>query len=101
MPVLLNLRFFARRNDFSCRYLQFVQLMESGSGGCKNRDENGTSGSGDEIAMGARDFLDQSVGPQQAQFPADSGGLAPTFARECRFGAGFSEKWRPPRICSC
>ena len=56
--VLLNLCFFARREDFSCRLGELIELIDAGPGGRQNSYENGTSGFGDVITMGARYLLD-------------------------------------------
>src|SRR6266436_722870 len=48
MPVLLNLCFFARRDDFSCGLAELVELMDAGSGCRKNGDKDGPSSLSDK-----------------------------------------------------
>src|SRR5207302_4264925 len=85
-PVLRDLCFFARREDFSCSLGELIELIDAAPGGRQNSYENGTSGFDDVITMGARCLLDQSMGPQQTELSADGRGAAPTIRQ--RLGCG-------------
>src|SRR5215510_7093548 len=74
MPVLLNSDFFVCREDFSCGFAQLIDLMDTCPGHGKDGDENGAPDIGDMITMCVRDLLDESVGAQQAELPADARG---------------------------
>src|SRR5450759_1134526 len=83
--VLLNLCFFSRRDDFLCGLRELIQLVDAASGGGENRHENGTPDFGDLITVGAGDFLNESMGPQHSEFPADgSGAPSPLRRKLCR-----------------
>ena len=64
--------------------------MDTGSGRGKYSYENDTSGVCDVIAVGARHFLNESMGPQQSKFAADGGGATTTL--DGRLGVGVIQQ---------
>src|SRR5450755_2439697 len=63
--------FLCAARRFSCRLGELIQLIDAGSCGRQNSDEDSAPCSGDVIAVGARHFLDDSMCPQQAELSAD------------------------------
>jgi hypothetical protein len=70
----------------SCRLQELIQLIDAGSGGRQNGHEDGASGVGDVITVGARYLLDQSMCPEKAELSADGGGAPPAIRRRLGFG---------------
>jgi hypothetical protein len=69
-PVLLNLCFFVRRDDFSCRLRELVQLFDTGFGCRQNGDKDSPSSLGDLITVGTWHFVNNSMGPQHSELAA-------------------------------
>ena len=72
--VLLNFCFFVRCDDFLCRLREVMQLIEASPGDSENSHKGGPSGFCDLITVGVWDLVNEPMGPQHAEFPADGSG---------------------------